>query len=74
MAKVKTGVVNLKGKESIIPLKATKVCKRYVNIVDIDGVMLTCELQLVKLWWGQYLKLGYRLTFVWDGIVFFSVS
>ena len=74
VAKVKMGVVNLKGKESIIPSKATKARKRYVNIVDIDGAMLTCELQSVKLWWGRYLKLGYGLTFVWDGFVFFSVS
>jgi hypothetical protein len=41
VAKVKTGIINLKGKETVIPSKATKARKRYVNIVDINGVMLT---------------------------------
>jgi hypothetical protein len=50
VAKVKRGVIDLKGKETIIPLKATKARKRYVNVVYIDGAMLTCELQSVKLW------------------------
>ena len=50
VANVKTGVVDLKGKESIIPLKATKARKGYVNIVHIDGAILTCELQSEKLW------------------------
>ena len=50
VAKVKMGIIDLKGKKTIIPLKATKARKRYVNVVYIDGAMLTCELQSVKLW------------------------
>ncbi len=36
MAKVKTGVIDLRGKETVIPPKATKARKRYVIVIDID--------------------------------------
>lgn len=36
MAKVKTGVIDLRGKETVIPPKATKAHKQYVIVIDID--------------------------------------
>ena len=80
VAKVKMGIVDLKGKEIVIPSKATKAHKWYVNIVNIDSAMLTCELQSVKLWYSQKsmvcetgLPIGIGLALVWIFFHFHSL-
>ena len=49
VAKIKTGVVDLKGKETLVPSKANKAHKQYVTVINIDWALLICKLQLVKL-------------------------
>jgi hypothetical protein len=36
VAKIKTGVVDLKGKETLVPSKANKAHKQYVTVINID--------------------------------------
>jgi hypothetical protein len=78
VAKVKTGVTDLRGKETVIPPKATKARKRYVIVIDIDvsdadlrvavgKARNRCHLVLVceSAWFGNW---------DWIGLDFFSFS